>query len=52
LPQGVVKAYNRYYVNLATGLGWLVFGDLPDLYTITGLCVILAAGLTSASLRR
>ncbi|TMV11904.1 DMT family transporter [Arenibacterium halophilum] len=36
----------------ATGLGWLVFNELPDLYTITGLFVILAAGLTSASLRR
>jgi len=35
----------------AVGLGWLIFGDLPDLWTWTGLAVILATGLASARLR-
>jgi drug/metabolite transporter (DMT)-like permease len=35
----------------AVGLGWLVFGDLPDIWTWTGLLVILSAGLASARLR-
>lgn len=35
----------------AVGLGWLIFGDLPDIWTWTGLVVILTAGLASARLR-
>jgi drug/metabolite transporter (DMT)-like permease len=29
----------------AVGFGWLVFGDLPDLWTVTGSLVVAAAGL-------
>lgn len=36
----------------ATGLGWLVFGDLPDAVTWAGLALVIGAGLTSAALRR
>lgn len=36
----------------ATGLGWAVFGDLPDLWTWAGLSLVLGAGLASALLRR
>jgi len=35
----------------AVGLGWVVFGDLPDTWTWVGLAVILSAGLASARLR-
>lgn len=35
----------------AIGLGWAIFGDLPDIWTWTGLIVILTAGLASARLR-
>lgn len=35
----------------AVGLGWLIFNDLPDIWTWTGLVVILTAGLASARLR-
>ncbi len=35
----------------AVGLGWTVFGDLPDIWTWTGLIVILGAGIGSTRLR-
>ena len=35
----------------AVGLGWLVFDDLPDVWTWTGLVVILGAGIASTRLR-
>ncbi|MGJ8546458.1 MAG: DMT family transporter [Sulfitobacter sp.] len=35
----------------AVGLGWAVFGELPDVYTWLGLGIILGAGLFSARLR-
>jgi drug/metabolite transporter (DMT)-like permease len=35
----------------AVGLGWTIFGDLPDVWTWAGLIVILGAGLASSRLR-
>ena len=35
----------------AITLGWFIFGNLPDIWTWTGLFVILTAGLASARLR-
>lgn len=35
----------------AVALGWSVFGDLPDGYTLLGLTLIIGAGLASARLR-
>lgn len=35
----------------AVGLGWTVFGELPDVWTWAGLLVIITAGLGSARLR-
>jgi drug/metabolite transporter (DMT)-like permease len=29
----------------AVALGWLVFGDVPDRYTLIGSAIIVAAGL-------
>lgn len=36
----------------ATGLGWLVFGDLPDLAALAGLVLVSAAGLASWAVAR
>ena len=49
-----VKLAPMVYFQLvaAVGLGWMVFSDLPDLWTWTGLAVVLSAGLASAALRR
>ena len=35
----------------AVGLGWAIFGDLPDALTWIGLAVIITAGLASTRLR-
>ncbi|MFP4275377.1 MAG: DMT family transporter [Paracoccaceae bacterium] len=35
----------------AVALGWMVFGDLPDAITWTGMALVLGAGLGSAALR-
>ncbi len=42
------------YLQLASAvaLGWLVFNDLPDVYTWLGLSLIITAGLTSALLSK
>lgn len=36
----------------SAGLGWAVFGDLPDALTWAGLVLVITAGLSSAALRR
>ena len=35
----------------AVGLGWAVFGDLPDSWTWIGLSIIITSGLASTRLR-
>lgn len=35
----------------AVALGWIIFADLPDIYTWAGLALIITAGLASARLR-
>ena len=35
----------------AVGLGWVLFGDLPDVMTWIGLAIILSAGIASTRLR-
>ncbi|MGB5863893.1 MAG: DMT family transporter [Sulfitobacter sp.] len=35
----------------AVALGWLIFGNLPDLWTWVGLAIILTAGITSTRVR-
>ena len=34
------------------GLGWAVFGDLPDLWAALGLCVLIVSGVGAALVRR
>ncbi|MSO92692.1 MAG: DMT family transporter [Rhodospirillales bacterium] len=52
----LIKAYQQseaaavapfFYANLlwATGYGFLIFGDLPDIWTISGAVLIVASGL-------
>lgn len=36
----------------ATGLGWVVFGDLPDALTWAGLGLLVGSGVATAMLRR
>ncbi|KPU84355.1 membrane protein, partial [Marinosulfonomonas sp. PRT-SC04] len=36
----------------ATLLGWAVFNDLPDTFTVIGLGILIASGLGSALLKR
>jgi drug/metabolite transporter (DMT)-like permease len=35
-----------------TGLGFLVFGNLPDSWTLAGAAIIIASGLYTAHLER
>ncbi len=52
----IIKAYERSEATLvapfayteiiwATSLGWLAFGDFPDLFTFVGTAIIIASGL-------
>jgi drug/metabolite transporter (DMT)-like permease len=43
-----------FYTQLlwATALGFLVFGNLPDEWTLTGACIIIASGLYTAHRER
>lgn len=44
-PASILQPYSYSILLWATVLGWLVFGDLPDLYTIAGAVIIVASGL-------
>jgi drug/metabolite transporter (DMT)-like permease len=41
----IVSSFRYTVMIWAIGLGWLVFGDIPDGWTVVGMIVILAAGL-------
>ncbi|WP_167850890.1 MULTISPECIES: DMT family transporter [Tabrizicola] len=47
-PAAVLAPVNYLHVAFATVLGWLVFGQLPDLYGFAGMGAIAAAGLLAA----
>lgn len=51
-PSTILAPLVYFQLVAATGLGWAVFGDLPDIYTWGGLTLVIGAGLASASLRR
>jgi drug/metabolite transporter (DMT)-like permease len=44
-PAASLSPFFYVYLVWATGLGWLVFGDVPSLWTACGSAVILASGL-------
>jgi drug/metabolite transporter (DMT)-like permease len=44
-PASVVVPYQYTMIVWAVGLGWLVFGDVPDGFTLTGATIIIGAGL-------
>ena len=46
-PASTLQPFNYTMLVWATVLGFLVFGDLPDLWTVAGALVIVASGLYS-----
>src|SRR5260370_42640945 len=44
-PASVVVPYQYTMIIWAVGLGYVVFGDVPDLFTLAGAAIIIAAGL-------
>ncbi|SDG28794.1 MULTISPECIES: DMT family transporter [Thalassobaculum] len=44
-PASVLQPFNYTLLVWATGIGFVVFGDLPDLWTVVGATVIVASGL-------
>ena len=44
-PASALQPFNYTMLVWATVLGFLVFGDLPDMWTVTGAGVIVASGL-------
>jgi drug/metabolite transporter (DMT)-like permease len=42
---GAVQPYSYTLLVWATVMGWLVFGDVPDEWTITGAAIVVASGL-------
>ena len=44
-PASVVVPYQYTMIVWAVVFGFLVFGDVPDIYTLTGAAIIIAAGL-------
>lgn len=44
-PASVLQPFNYTLLVWATGIGFVVFGDLPDLWTVIGATIIVASGL-------
>ncbi len=44
-PASVLQPFNYTLLVWATGIGFLVFGDLPDFWTVLGAAIIVASGL-------
>jgi drug/metabolite transporter (DMT)-like permease len=44
-PASVVVPYQYTMIVWAVALGWLVFDDVPDAFTLGGGAIIVAAGL-------
>lgn len=44
-PASVLQPFNYTLLVWATGIGFVVFGDLPDLWTVVGATIIVASGL-------
>lgn len=44
-PASVVQPFNYTLLVWATAIGFLVFGNLPDLWTVCGASIVVASGL-------
>jgi drug/metabolite transporter (DMT)-like permease len=44
-PASVVSPYQYTFILWAIALGYVVFGDVPDIFTLTGAAIIVGAGL-------
>jgi drug/metabolite transporter (DMT)-like permease len=44
-PASVVVPYQYTMIVWAVALGWMVFGDVPDAFTLGGAAIIIVAGL-------
>ncbi len=44
-PAAVVAPFDYTALIWATGLGWLIWGDLPGLWTLVGAAIIIVSGL-------
>lgn len=44
-PASVLQPFNYTLLVWATAIGFVVFGDLPDLWTVVGAAIIVASGL-------
>lgn len=51
-PAGSVQRYSYSMLVWAALLGWLVFGDLPDAFTIAGAGVVVGSGIYTWQLDR
>ena len=47
-PASILAPLVYFQLIAATGLGWLVFQDIPDAFTWAGLALILNSGLAAA----
>ena len=47
-PTTVVATFDYFYLIFSPLLGFLIFSEIPDFYTILGMCMIAAAGLIIA----
>jgi drug/metabolite transporter (DMT)-like permease len=41
----VIQPFNYTLLIWATGIGFVVFGDIPDMWTAMGAVVVIASGL-------
>jgi len=51
-PAGAVQPYAYTLLVWAALLGWLVFGDVPDAFTIAGAAVVVGSGIYTWNLDR
>jgi drug/metabolite transporter (DMT)-like permease len=51
-PAVVLSPFMYTQLIWMTGLGYIVFGDLPDVFTIAGAAIVVASGLYLLSLER
>jgi drug/metabolite transporter (DMT)-like permease len=50
-PAGVLAPFNYFQIVSAVIFGLIVFGDVPDLWTLVGITLIIGAGVYVAKSR-